>query len=560
MSTASSPSSPRPWTALYREGQPAAGAPEHEHALAMFAASVARAPDVHALRYFDGSLTVAELDAASDAFACGLLEAGFAPGDRLALFVQNDPAFLIGLLAAWKAGGVAVAVNPMYKARELRHLLRDSGASVLLCLDDLHDAVVAGVVAAGGTRVRTVVTVSALDGQTRDDPRVFAGTVRRRVPGTTDLYGLLGRYAGRVPPPVAPTGADPAFLVYTSGTTGEPKAAVITHANLVFNARTFRDWVDLQPGEGILAVAPLFHITGLVGHAMLSLLVPAPLVLTHRFAGEVVLDAVREHSPTFTVGAITAFTALAGTPGADPEALACLTKTWSGGAAIAPAVADKLEVQLGHYVRNAYGLTETSSATHLVPTGRRAPVDPVSGALSIGVPVPGTDARVLDDDGRELPPGQVGELVISGPQVAAGYWGKPAETEASMPGGELRTGDVAFMDEAGWFYLVDRKKDMINASGYKVWPREVEDVLYSHPAVREAAVVGVPDAYRGETVQAYVSLEPGSTVTADELVAHCSAELAAYKYPRSIVLVEELPKTVTGKILRRELRRVASPG
>jgi len=189
-----------------------------------------------------------------------------------------------------------------------------------------------------------------------------------------------------------------------------------------------------------------------------------------------------------------------------------------------------------------------------VPPDLRAPVDPVSGALSIGVPISSVNARIVGEDGADLPAGDVGELLIAGPQVATGYWGQPEATATAFPGGELRTGDVGFMDADGWFYLVDRKKDMIIASGYKVWPREVEDVLYGHAAVREAAVVGVPDEYRGETVHAFVSLQPGATVTENELIAFCRSQMAAYKYPRAVFFVDELPKTASGKILRRELR------
>jgi long-chain acyl-CoA synthetase len=189
-----------------------------------------------------------------------------------------------------------------------------------------------------------------------------------------------------------------------------------------------------------------------------------------------------------------------------------------------------------------------------VPIGTRAPVDPASGALSVGVPVYDTVVRVVGEDGRELPAGEVGEIVTSGPQVVPGYWGRPEESERAIPGGALHTGDVGFMDADGWFYVVDRKKDQINAAGYKVWPREVEDVLYGHPAVREAAVVGVPDAYRGETVKAFVSLRPGESLEADELIAFCRERMAAYKYPRVVELVDELPRTASGKVLRRALR------
>ena len=411
-----------------------------------------------------------------------------------------------------------------------------------------------------GTQVRTVVTCSPLDRQTRDDPRVLGDVKRDRPDGTLDLEELVAAHAGREPAPASLSADDVAILTYTSGTTGVPKGAMNTHANMVFNAQVYRDWMRLTADDSVLGVAPLFHITGLVGHVAVALLTPCPLVLAHRFHPEVVMDAIREHRPTFTVGSITVFIALSGVPGVGREDFASLRTIYSGGAPIAPAITDSFEEKTGRYIHNIYGLTETNSPSHAVPLGRRAPVDPNSGALSVGVPVYNTVVRILGEDGEELPPGEVGEIATSGPQVVPGYWGKPEATAESLPGGELRTGDVGFMDEQGWFYLVDRKKDMINAAGYKVWPREVEDVLYGHPAVREAAVVGVPDEYRGESVKAFVSLKPGSSVTPEEVIAFAKERMAAYKYPRTVEVVEELPKTTTGKILRRELRDQAAPG
>lgn len=544
----------RPWLGLYREGQPHDVQPEFPNLLDMFGDSLKRAPEQDAIRYFDGSLSVAELDAAADSFATALQDRGFAIGDRLAIYSQNNPAFLIGMLAAWKAGGIAVSVNPMYKERELGHVLRDSGARALLCLDEVH-AVAEAVLAEEDVAVTIVVTFSGRDFQNRDDRRVLPDTGLVDAPRSTDLLSLLEAYRDARPHEVpAAEPGDTAFLVYTSGTTGEPKGAELTHANFVVNAQNYREWMELGPDESILAVAPLFHITGLVGHGVLSLLLPAPLVLGHRFHAEVMVDAIREHRPVFTVGAITAFAALAAVPGVTADDFSSLTKVYSGGAPIAPALAGQIERVLGNYVHNAYGLTETSSITHIVPPDRRAPVDRESGALSIGVPIASVHARILGGDDEELPPGQIGELLISGPQVATGYWGRTDASLEAFPDGELRTGDVGFMDDEGWFYLVDRKKDMIIAAGYKVWPREVEDILYTHNAVREAAVVGAPDAYRGETVHAFVTLEPHAMVAEAELIAYCRDRMAAYKYPRQITVVDELPKTASGKILRRELR------
>ena len=542
----------KPWLARYAPGQPADIEVEYDSALAMFQAAVARNPDGDIIRYFDGRITLRELDRLTDAFAAALADSGFSPGDRVAVYLQNVPQFVIAQVGTWKAGGIAVSINPMNRERELEQLLTDSGARVLVCLQSLYRDVAEKVVPR--TDVRTVITTSELEYRTRDEARVFAGVERLDCPGTLDMAALLERFTGEAPPSVSLTPDDVACLTYTSGTTGPPKGAMTTHRNVVFNARTYRDWIGIGADDVVLGVAPLFHITGLVGHVAISLLAGVPLVLMYRLDPALTIETIEAEQATFTVGSITVFIALMNAPNADRAALRSLTKIYSGGAPIPPSTVTAFRETFGHYIHNIYGLTETTSPSHAVPLGAEAPVDPASGALSVGVPVYDTVVRIVGDDGKDLPPGEIGELVTSGPQVVAGYWNKPEETAKALPGGALHTGDVGYMDEAGWFYIVDRKKDQINAGGYKVWPREVEDVLYEHEAVREAAVVGVPDPYRGETVKAFVSLRPGWTAEPEELIAFTRERRAAYKYPRQIEILDELPKTVTGKLLRRELR------
>src|SRR3954451_16838286 len=519
----------------------------------MFRAGVAKDPGAVALRYFDGVITRQELDELSDGLAAGLLANGFTTGDRLAVDLQNVPQFVISMVGAWKAGGVMVSINPISRTRELSYLLKDSGATVLVSLEALYEQVARDVVP--DTDVRLVLTTSELEFQTRNDERLFAGMERIRSEGTTDFTEFIDQHRGMAPPPVDLKADDVAFLTYTSGTTGVPKGAMNTHRNVGFTAQVYRDWVHAgQDGGAIFGIAPLFHITGVMGNIACSMLVPAPLILAYRFEPQVVLDAFAEHRPTFTIGAITAFNALLNAPGFSKDHFSSFTSIYSGGAAISPTAEQNFLAATGKQVHNAYGLTETTSPMTVTPFGSPSPVDPTSGALSVGVPAPNTIVRIQDDDGNDLPLGEIGEIVADGPQVVAGYWGKPDETAANLPGGALKSGDVGFMDPEGWVFIVDRKKDMINASGYKVWPREVEDVLAEHPAVRESAVVGIPDERRGETVKAFVSLKPGATATPEELVAHCKQRMAAYKYPRLVELIDELPKTVTGKILRRELR------
>ena len=542
----------KPWLSRYDRDQPAEISLEFTDALSMFRVTAVRNPDSDIIRYFGGRITARELDELSDAFAVALAGLGVRAGDRVALYLQNVPQFVIGMLAAWKAGCIAVPVNPMNRARELDAVLRDSGTRVLVCLQSLYRDVASQV--AGPAGVAAVVTTSELDYRARDDQRVFAGIERLDGEGTHDMAALIERYRGQRPAGVTFGPDDTAFLTYTSGTTGPPKGAMNTHGNVVFNSQAYRQWCRLGPDDVVLGVAPLFHITGLIAGVTTSLLLGAPLVLAYRFEPSVMLETIRDERATFTVGSITAFIALMNVPGAERDALASLTKIWSGGAPIPPSTVKAFQAQFGQYIHNVYGLTETTSPSHGVPFDATAPVDDATGALSVGVPVFNTVVRVVGDDGRDLPAGEVGEIVTSGPMVVPGYWNKPEETEHALPGGALHTGDVGYMDPAGWFYIVDRKKDQINAGGYKVWPREVEDVLYQHEAVREAAVVGVPDAYRGETVKAYVSLRPGQTATAEELIAFCREQMAAYKYPRQVEFLDELPKTVSGKLLRRELR------
>ncbi|MDQ1632877.1 MAG: long-chain acyl-CoA synthetase [Frankiaceae bacterium] len=541
----------RPWLALYGD-QPADEQIEHENALQMFEAGLAADPSGVAIAYFDGILTRAELDGQSDALATALLANGFTSGDRLAVYLQNVPQFLVCMVGAWKAGGVMVSINPMSRTRELSYLLKDSGAKVLVCLESLYDEVARDVVP--DTDVELVLTTSELEYQTRNDERLFKGINRQRHEGTTDFTDLLRQHAGQEPPPVQFAPDDVAFLTYTSGTTGVPKGAMNTHRNVVFTAQVYRDCARFAPGGSVFGIAPLFHITGLIGHIAISFLAPATLVLAYRFEPQVVLDALLEHRPTYTIGAITALNAMLSSPDFTKEHFSSFTSVYSGGAAISPTAEQRFLAATGKQVHNAYGLTETTSPMTLTPFGSPSPVDETSGALSVGLPVPSTIVRIQDEDGRDLPMGEVGEIVADGPQVVAGYWRKPEETAANLPGGALKSGDVGFMNPEGWIFIVDRKKDMINASGYKVWPREVEDVLAEHPAVRESAVVGVPDEKRGETVKAFVSLSAGAEVSPDELIAHCKQRMAAYKYPRQVVIIDDLPKTVTGKILRRELR------
>ena len=549
----SAPATQHPWLSQYPATVAAELVPAQPDALSQFRAAVAVAPERAAILYFDRAISYRQLDAMSDALAAELFAGGFGAGDRLAIYLQNMPQFLIAVLAAWKAGGIAVTINPMNRQYEVSKLLADAQPRAMLCLNALRDEVLSRL--PEDAQLPPLLIGTATDGfQSRQDPRIFKDDRAGAGAAGDDLQRILERRSGQRPPLFTPSPDDPAFIVYTSGTTGQPKGAVITQRNVVHLTEAHRAWYGLGEGGPILAAAPLFHITGLVGHMALAWTLAAPLVLCHRFDPAVVVDAIAEHRPVFTANAITAYIALMNQPDLRPQRLTSLSTVVSGGAPVPPSVVAQVEQKLGWRILNGYGLTESSAGVLIMPRDRPGRVDPVSGALSVGTPIAGVDAWICSEEGARLGHDEIGEIVLAGAMISPGYWRKPEDTAQSMREDGFRTGDIGFMDAAGWFYIVDRKKDMINASGYKVWPREVEDVLYGHPAVQEAAVVGVPDSYRGESVKAVVSLKSGAVVSGEELTTWCRERLAAYKVPRAVDIIEELPKNAAGKILRRMLR------
>ncbi|MFF6804513.1 AMP-binding protein [Streptomyces sp. NPDC012616] len=537
-----------PWTALYPPGVPSDLSAGVETMLDAWDRTLTRlGPDAPAVHFGDRTLTLGQIDTESEALAAALRDMGMRAGDNVAVQLQNDPQWLIALLAVWKSGGAAVAVNPMLREDELAHLLSDSRARFLVCLEELlplYEPI------RDRTGVRAVITTTPadLDPTTTTKPPSTAADVHPWREAVTTRRGAL------VPRPPL-TGDSLALLTYTSGTTGPAKGALNLHRCVAHSAGVFASWFSLDERDTVLGIAPLFHITGSVAGMSVTILTGAPLVLLHRFDAGETLAAIERHGATFTVAAATAFVALLDHPDVRRRDLSSLTKTGSGGAAVSPALAERVQTATGWRIQGVYGMTETTSPTHICPPGHTPPVDPASGALSVGIPVPGAQVRVVDSvTGEPLPPGGEGEIAVRGPMVVPGYWDAPEESSYALRGGWLHTGDIGVMDERGWLFVVDRKKDLINAGGFKVWPREVEDVLYQHPAVREAAVVGVPDAYRGETVKAYITLVSGASATESEIIAFARERMAAYKYPRHVELLEDLPKTASGKLLRRALR------
>ena len=511
-------------------------------------------PDAAAVYYFGNRISRADLDALSDGFADYLAAANVGRGDRLTVSLQNTPLFAVALLATLKLGAILVTVHPTLEVRELATLLADCEPRVVLAHPDR-----AGVVTAASQHLphRPELCWSSPSDLAGDfGARWLAGPYAVPSDGAFALPEIIRR-KGRSRPFHDPAAEDVALLTYTSGTTGPPRAAKITHANMACQAGSTPNWLGLAAGDIVLTTEPFSHATGLGLHLALALGNGLPLVMTYRFEPRLTLELIQQYAPAFTAGTITSFVALAEEAGRDEwarTALSRMSTVVTGGSPLPAAVVDRYESQFGVYIRNAYGLTESASVCIAVPPGERAPIDPGSGAVSIGRPVPGVTVSIVMDNGGAAPPGVGGEIVVHGPQVATGYWNRPDHTASTFKPDGLHTGDVGFVDDQGWIYLVDRKQDLIVVNGYKVWPRDVEDVLCQHPFVAEAAVIGIPDDVRGQTVIAFVVPRSDVHVVVDDLHRLCREHLSAYKCPRRYEVVSTLPKSASGTVLRRSLR------
>jgi long-chain acyl-CoA synthetase len=549
----------RPWYHLWPYRVPKNFAVPDVSCADVFRESARLYPKKTALVYFDTRFTYAELDELTDRFAAFLKDLGVGKGDRVALYMQNIPAYVIAEYGCWKRGAVVVPMNPMLKEREIEYLLQDCTPRLMVCEEGLYPTV-RGVLA-GATSVQEVITTSPRDWYSfeGEEPGVLKGVEKIRFPETLDFRELLERYAKVEPDVFLPVGGgDLAAISYTSGTTGVPKGALTSHTNHVANALNNLLWFSLGASDVFFGFVPWFHITGANMQTVLPFLTGGTLVTGYRFEPGLALRQIERYRISHAVGPITMYIAMLNHPGFRKYDLSSLLTPISGGAPVPEAVVARWEKEAGTYIYNVMGLTESTAPLIFVPPGRRAPVDPDTGALSIGIPLPNVEFKVVDAENpdQEVPLGETGEMLVRGPQMVAGYWNKPEETRETFRDGWCHTGDIVKMDREGWIYLVDRKKDMIIVSGYKVWPREVEDVIYRHPATKEVLVVGVPDPYRGESPKAFVSLkeEYVGRVTEREFIDFCRANMAVYKCPREVEFLEEIPKTASGKALRRLLR------
>ncbi|MEB3982209.1 long-chain fatty acid--CoA ligase [Mycobacterium sp. 663a-19] len=485
-------------------------------------ASKDRHPDRGALRCDDLQFTYAELDDAAARVATLLDRAGVRPGDRVGVMLPNTPAFAIAFYGIMYRGAVAVPMNPLLKAREIAFYLSNTGAGALFATPAFADEATAGATEAGAQC--WLVDDAALMKSIADLPAQES--------------------------PVQRDDDDVAVILHTSGTTGKPKGAMLTHANLGRNCDVaVRTLVELGPDDVIMGCLPLFHVFGLTCGLNAAVLAGATLTLIPRFDPRKALEVIQRDAVTVFEGVPTMYSALLSVAEeASPEATRSLRTCVSGGAALPVQVLTDFEKAFGCAVLEGYGLSESSPAAAFNHPHRPRK------AGSIGTPIEGVEMRVVDLDGVEVPQGEAGEIQIRGHNVMKGYWNLPDATKATItPDGWLATGDVGRVDEDGYFYIVDRTKDMIIRGGYNVYPREIEEVLYEHPAVAEAAVVGVPHDSLGEEVGAAVALKKGAAATADELREYVKARVAAYKYPRQVWLVDALPKGPTGKLLKREI-------
>ncbi|WP_223637591.1 long-chain-fatty-acid--CoA ligase [Planococcus sp. 4-30] len=515
----------RPWLKHVAEGNPKSIEIPDISLVELFKQSTEKYPDHTAVSFFEKTYSYKKLDEAIGNFAEELYGMGIRKNDRVAIMLPNCPQYPISFYAALSCGATIVQLNPMFQPAELLHILNDSETKALLILDrlmPLFDSI------KDKTSVQHVVAL-ALDG---------------------DLE--KGGPTGNRPHISIEPKEDVAVIQYTGGTTGLSKGAMLTHRNIVANTLQSAATSEIRTRKGeekVLTISPLFHVYGMTSGMSVTFYNGGSMILVPKFDVGQVVELIEKEKPTAFPGVPTMYIALLDYHRSRKFDLSCLVSCSSGSAPLPLEVLDRFNAISGTTIAEGYGLSEASPVTH------RNPIQGLQKKGSIGIPLPNTDSRIVDiATGEEtLPVGAIGELVVRGPQVMKGYWNRPEETASAIRDNWLYTGDLAKMDEDGFFYIVGRKKEMILASGFNVYPIEVENVLYHHPAIREAAVFGVPDEYRGETVRAVVVLD--EQATEEELIAYCRTQLSAYKVPEAIIFAEELPKTAVGKILKRALQK-----
>lgn len=551
----------RPWLKFYDEDVPRSLTYDPVPIPEFLRSSARRFPDHVALVFLGRRVTYRQLMAEVDRVASALHGLGVRKGDRVAIMLPNCPQAVIAYFATLSLGAVAVLTNPLYVERELEHQWGASGVETAFVIDLLWPRVDAVRSRLG---LKHLIVTGVQDFLPFPKNYLFPLQMRRQGRWVDVPFGdrvlpfksLPGQGGQGASPEVALSPDDLACLQFTGGTTGLPKGAMLTHRNLVASVNQIRAFLlqgHADAEDRVVGILPIFHVYGMNGVMNLGVHLAATVVLLPRLDIKMLVDAMRTERPTFFLGVPALFVAVNSFPGIDDIDLTSIKGCFSGGAPLPVDVIKTFEARTGARIMEAYGMTEASSVTHVNP--RRG----VRKYGSIGVPILETDAKIMDVETgtQEMPVGEAGELWVKGPQVMVGYWNHPEETAQVLTDGWLHTGDIAQMDEDGYFFIVDRKKDLIITGGLNVYPREVEDVLRQHPVVQEVAVIGLPDGLRGEKVTAYVVLKPGEQATAGDLRSYCREHLAQYKVPRAVHFRESLPMSLAGKVLRRVIREEA---
>jgi len=542
----------KPWLRLWPKGVPTTikypQIPVHER----LRASASKYPSKVAIVFKGFEITYDELDTLSDKLATGLHDLGVSKGDRVALFLQNSPQFIISFFGALKAGAIIVPCNPLFKERELKYELSDSSAETIITTTELYPIVDR---IKGETGLRRVIVTSLRDCTPPLLTNIRGIEEAEKHHDAIDFVDFISKYRANPPKFEIDPKEDVAVLCYTGGTTGVPKGCMLTHYNLIANQVMHAIWRGLKEAEEVSMIfLPMYHIMGLSECMCSAVGMAWKIVLLERFRADEVINAINEYRPTIFFGVPTVYIALLNHPDIKKCDFSSIRLCHTAASAMPLEIRIKWKRLTGLSLMEGWGLTEASPGLVLTPPGDERP-------QFVGIPLPDTEVRVVDTETgtRTLPPGECGELIGRGPQIMKGYWNKPEMTQEALRDGWIYTGDIGYMDEDGRVYFVDRKKDVIKVSGYQVWPFEVESVLMEHPAIEEVAVIGVPDPYRGEHPKAFIVLREGyeGKVTEDELIKFCRERLAAYKIVREVEFRRKLPKSSAGKILRRALKEEA---
>jgi len=550
----------RPWLSHYDDGVPHHIDYPEIPLFALLEEAAKKYPDAPCTIFKGAKITFREMDAATDQLAAGLAELGVKKGDRVGIFMPNTPQFVMAYFGILKAGGVVVAINPLYTAPEIEYQVKDAGIEVMLVMSNFYNTIKR---VQPKTDLRKMVVTNLKEALPPVLAFLFTLTREKKggfrvqlAEGDIWLQELLARHKPGERPKLQIGPDDVALFQYSGGTTGISKGAIALHRNLIANALQIRLWLtNAEDGKEITLMAiPLFHVYGMVAGMLFSIRTGAAMVMVPNPRDlKDVLENIQKYKTSIFPGVPTLYNAINNHPDvlAGKYNLSSIKACISGSAPLMRETKEKFEALTGGKLFEGYGLSEAPTATHCNPLAGE------NRTGSIGLPFSDVDCRIisLDDEVSVLPAGEIGELVIKGPQVFKGYHNMPTETVNTLRDGWLYTGDIARMDEDGYFYIVDRKKELIKPGGFQVWPREVEEVLSALPKVLEVGVAGIPDPYRGETVKAWIVVKPGETLTEEEIKEWCQGRMAKYKVPTHIEFRSELPKTTVGKILRRELVR-----